>query len=138
MNIKNKIVCTIDPASDSIKTITRMVKADMDITRVSFSHGTHQEKAEVIQNIKRTEKDTGKRIPILQDLSGLKIQIGNFNDEVVTLEGGNTFTLTTQSISGNEKQVSFHIPEMISCIRVGGKNLLSRWRDTTARGESRR
>ena len=56
MNIKNKIVCTIDLASDSIKTITKMVKADMDITRVSFSHGTHQEKTEVIQNIKQTEK----------------------------------------------------------------------------------
>ena len=87
---------------------------------------------------KTNRKDIGKRIPILQDLSGLKIQIGNFNDEVATLEEGNTFTLTTQSISGNEKQVSFNIPEMISCIRVGGKNLLSRWRDTTARGESRR
>ena len=48
-----------------------------------------------------TEKDTGKRIPILQDLSGPKIRIGNFNDEVVTLEEGNTFTLTTQSISRN-------------------------------------
>ena len=108
----------------------------MDIARVSISHGTHQEKAEVIQNIKRTGKDTGKRIPILQDLSGPKIRIGNFNDEVVTLEEGNTFTLTTQSISGNEKRVSFNTPEMISCIRVGGKNLLSRWRDTATRGES--
>ena len=102
-----------------------MVGAGMDIARISFSHGTHQEKAEVIQNIKRTEKDTGKRIPILQDLSGPKIRIGNFNDEVVTLEEGNTFTLTTQSISGNEKRVSFNTPEMISCIRVGEKIFLA-------------
>jgi len=118
-------VCTIGPASDSIKTITKMVGAGMDIARISFSHGTHQEKSEVIQNIKRTEKDTGKRIPILQDLSGPKIRIGNFNDEVVTLEEGNTFTLTTQSISGNEKRVSFNTPEMISCIRVGEKIFLA-------------
>ena len=57
MNIKKtKIVCTIGPASDSIKTITKMVGAGMDIARISFSHGTHQEKTEVIQNIKQTEK----------------------------------------------------------------------------------
>ena len=57
MNIKkNKIVCTIGLASDSSKTITKTVGVGMDIARVSFSHDTHQEKAEVIQNIKRTEK----------------------------------------------------------------------------------
>ena len=53
-----------------------------------------EQSKELIIKFGKTEKDTGKRIPILQDLSGPKIRIGNFNDEVVTLEEGNTFTLT--------------------------------------------
>ena len=126
MNLKKtKIVCTIGPASESVRTITKMVEAGMDIARVSFSHGTHKEKTEVIQNIKQTEKDTGKRIPILQDLSGPKIRVGNFNDGMVTLEEGSAFTLTTRSIIGNERQVSFNTPEMINSIRVEEKIFLA-------------
>merc|ERR1712000_562413 len=120
MNVKRtKIVCTIGPASDSVEKIISMVQNGMDIARVSFSHGTHEEKARGIRNIKIAEQKLNKRIPILQDLSGPKIRIGEFGDEVVYLEEGKTFRLTTKNITGNEQEVSFNTPEILSVISVG-------------------
>ena len=106
MNVKRtKIVCTIGPASESVEKIINMVENGMDIARVSFSHGTHEEKARGIGNIKIAEQKLNRRIPILQDLSGPKIRIGEFGDEVVYLEEGKTFRLTTKNITGNEQNM---------------------------------
>ena len=120
MDVKRtKIVCTIGPASESVEKIIDMVQNGMDIARVSFSHGTHEEKARGIRNIKTAEQKLNKRIPILQDLSGPKIRIGEFGDDVVYLEEGKTFRLTTKNITGNEQEVSFNTPEILSAISVG-------------------
>ena len=120
MNIKKtKIVGTIGPASESVETITHMIRNGMDIARFSFSHGTYQEKALGIQNIRQAEKNIGKQIPILQDLSGPKVRIGDFSDGMVYLEKGQAFTLTTDPVIGNQHQVHFNTPEIAHAINSG-------------------
>lgn len=69
-----KIIATIGPASNNVKTLKNMIKEGMNIARLNFSHGTHEEHAELIKNIRLAIKETGVKIEIMQDLSGPRIQ----------------------------------------------------------------
>lgn len=72
---KTKIVCTLGPASQSIKTITDMVKAGMNVARLNFSHGDHENHALLIKNIRAVAKKLNTTITIIQDLHGPKIRV---------------------------------------------------------------
>ena len=71
-----KIVATIGPASNSETVFRGLVRAGMDVARLNFSHGTHQEKVKLIQLIRRVAADEGKTVSILADLQGPKIRTG--------------------------------------------------------------
>src|SRR4029450_5298546 len=73
---RTKIVCTIGPASSSAAELDRLVAAGLDVARLNFSHGTHEEHAEVIERIREGEARWGRRIAILQDLQGPKVRAG--------------------------------------------------------------
>ncbi len=72
---KTKIVCTLGPASQSVKTLTEMVKADMNVARLNFSHGDHENHALLIKNIRAVAKKLDSTITIIQDLHGPKIRV---------------------------------------------------------------
>jgi pyruvate kinase len=72
---KTKIICTLGPASGSVKTITEMVKAGMNVARLNFSHGDHENHAGLINNIRAVSKKLGQTITIIQDLHGPKIRV---------------------------------------------------------------
>jgi len=76
VNKRTKIVCTIGPASESVETIVKMIKAGMNVARLNFSHGTHENHALLIKNVREAEKITGEPIAIMQDLQGPKIRLG--------------------------------------------------------------
>jgi pyruvate kinase len=71
-----KIIATIGPSSRNVKTLAQMMRDGMDIARLNFSHGSHKSHAELIKNIRAAGKSAGKKVPILQDLSGPRIQNG--------------------------------------------------------------
>jgi pyruvate kinase len=73
--LKTKIVCTLGPTSQSIKTLTEMVKAGMNVARLNFSHGDHENHALLINNIRTVAKKLGKTVAIMQDLHGPKIRV---------------------------------------------------------------
>ncbi|MBI5753976.1 pyruvate kinase [Candidatus Peregrinibacteria bacterium] len=106
MHIKNtKVVCTLGPASNSVTEITKLVQAGMNVARLNFSHGDYKSHQELIKNIHIVEKNTGKRIGILQDLQGPKIRLGDLPAEGVILKKGDTFILTS-----NKSAPSSHLP----------------------------
>ena len=72
---KTKIVCTLGPTSQSVKTITDMVKAGMNVARLNFSHGDHENHAMLIRNIRAVAKKLNTTITIIQDLHGPKIRV---------------------------------------------------------------
>ncbi|GAA3331732.1 hypothetical protein GCM10020331_089460 [Ectobacillus funiculus] len=79
MRKNKKIVCTIGPASDSVEMLTRLLKAGMNVARLNFSHGTHEEHQARIQSIREAAKQTGSTIAILLDIKGpKKIRTHNF------------------------------------------------------------
>ena len=96
-NARTKIIGTIGPATEDIGTIIALRKAGLDIIRINFSHGTHEEHAAVIDKIRKAEKHVGGPIPILGDLCGPKLRIGLLK-EPFELKAGDTLTITTEDI----------------------------------------
>lgn len=85
MNKRTKIVCTLGPSTESVEMITKLVEAGMNVARLNFSHGTHENHETIINNIRQVEENTGVPIAILQDLQGPKIRVGKMPEEGIEL-----------------------------------------------------
>ncbi|OIN96410.1 pyruvate kinase [Candidatus Desantisbacteria bacterium CG1_02_38_46] len=105
---KTKIICTIGPASEKPTTIEKMIKSGMDIARLNFSHGTHEQHGEHIVIIRKASNKLSKYIGIMQDLQGPKIRIGKFKPGIknIVLQPGEKFILTTENCSGDRNRVN--------------------------------
>ena len=103
---RTKIVCTIGPATSSPKVLRGLVQAGMDVARLNFSHGTHEQHGEVIDQLRLIAAELNANVAILQDLCGPKIRIGNLETEVVQLHRGSTVELTTEVIAGNAERIT--------------------------------
>jgi pyruvate kinase len=121
---KTKIVCTIGPVTESAEMLEKLVLAGMNVMRLNFSHGDFAEHQGRVDNLKLVMAKTKKRIAILQDLGGPKIRIGDFANGLVTLKEGQTFTLTTDKVVGDEKHVHVNYPLLPKEVKVGGYILL--------------
>lgn len=121
---KTKIVCTIGPVTESKEKLAELVEAGMNVMRLNFSHGDFAEHQNRVDNIRHVMKETGKTVAILQDLCGPKIRIGSFKDKMIQLVAGQTFTLTTDKIEGDETRVHINYPELPREVKVGGSIML--------------
>lgn len=111
---KTKIVCTLGPATQSEEMIVRLIKAGMNVVRLNFSHGTHDNHRKMIQTIRKVAARMDKAIPILQDLQGPKLRTGKIKNGSIQLKKGNKVTITTDEILGNEEIISTtyrHLPQ---------------------------
>ncbi len=116
---KAKIVATIGPASDSEAMLEKLIEAGLDIARLNFSHGTHEEHLQKIQRIRKVAKKLGKPVAILQDLQGPKIRIGTFEHPPILLNPGDLFTITTDDVPGNENIVGTTYKNLPKDVRPG-------------------
>lgn len=116
---KTKIVATIGPATESEETLTSLVKAGMNVTRLNFSHGDHAEHQKRVITIRKVSKNLDIPVAILQDLSGPKIRIGDFGSGQITLKKDALFTLTTKKISGDESIAYVNYPNLPKEVKVG-------------------
>lgn len=107
---KTKICCTIGPSCDSVKVLTDMVKAGMNIARLNFSHGDYDSHAELIQNIRQVEEITGEPIAIMQDLQGPKIRVGVMPEAGLPIKAGDQIVFDTSltEYKGNEIPLDYH------------------------------
>ena len=94
---KAKIICTIGPASSSEEVLAGMIRAGMDVARLNFSHGTHEEHRHRIALIRRVARRLGRPVALLQDLQGPKIRLGKFEGGQLMVSAGQTVTVTTHS-----------------------------------------
>jgi pyruvate kinase len=122
---KTKIVCTIGPASESREILEALIKAGMNVARLNFSHGTHQEHLRKIETIRQISNQLGESIAILQDLSGPKIRIGKVREGGVSLQMGEEILLTNQEILGDEESLPVTYPSLPMEVRPGDKILLA-------------
>ena len=122
---RTKTVCTIGPASDHPKTLREMIEAGMDVARINFSHGTHEEHAKTVRQIREIAFEMGANVAILGDLAGPKIRIGSLAKDPVILKAGDPFTLTNVSVPGDWQGVSVNFPGLPGAVRPGDRILLS-------------
>lgn len=103
---KTKIVCTIGPASRDRQTLEKMLEAGMNVARINFSHGTHEEHRETIETFRSVRDGLGCSAAVLLDTKGPEIRIKNFEKGKEWLYDGQAFTLTTEDVMGTSQKVS--------------------------------
>jgi pyruvate kinase len=120
-----KIVCTIGPASRAPETIDRLVADGMDVARLNFSHGTHQQHAAALDAVRNSAARRGRAVAVLQDLAGAKIRCGEIAGGSVPLESGATVTLTPRAVLGSAREIPVNDPDLSARVRPGDPVLLA-------------
>ena len=121
-----KIVATLGPASSTDATFRELVRAGLDVARLNFSHGSHEQKTELIAMVRRVAKEEGKPICILADLQGPKIRTGTLVDgKPVLLTAGHQLTITPEKIVGTAERVSTVFTTLAENLKPGDQILLS-------------
>jgi pyruvate kinase len=120
-----KIVCTLGPASSSPERIGELIEAGMNVARLNFSHGTHEDHARMLQVVRSEADKRGRAIAALLDLQGPKIRVGKFEKGQIELKPGAELTITTDtSVIGDEKRVSTTYSQLPMDVRPGDQILL--------------
>ena len=117
---KTKIVCTMGPSTDSDEVLEGLIKSGMNVARCNFSHGSHEEHKGRMDRIKRLREKCDRPIAILLDTKGPEIRTGNFENDVVNVVTGQTFTLVAdKNILGNNERVGITYPDLYKDVKEG-------------------
>lgn len=121
---KTKIVCTIGPTSESKEIFSELVKKGLNVARLNFSHGNHEEHLERIRMIKEVREELGIPIAILLDTKGPEIRTGDFEEGVAELKEGQEFILTTENVIGDESKCSISYDKLPEDVKKGDRILI--------------
>ena len=121
MTKRTKIVATIGPASRDPQMLRELFRAGVNVVRLNFSHGTHDEHAAVIADVRKIAAELGMHVAVLQDLPGPKVRTGPLADGApsVLLANGAPFTLTTDAVSGTSAKVSVSYAGLAADVESG-------------------
>lgn len=121
---KTKIIATVGPACNTYEKLLALVEAGVNVFRLNFSHGTHDQHYEVIQHIHRINADFPFNIAILADLQGPKLRVGEIEGGAMDLEKGDEFIFTSEACAGSKHGVYISYPDFYKDVRIGEKILL--------------
>lgn len=122
---KTKIVCTMGPACNDEETLTQMCLAGMNVARLNFSHGTHEDHLQSIRLIKKVRERLGLPIAILLDTRGPEYRTGTFRDGKIMLHAGDSFVFTTENVEGDNTRVSVNYKGLPDDLDVGDRVLVN-------------
>jgi pyruvate kinase len=121
---KTKIVCTIGPASESVDKLVQLIEAGMNVSRLNFSHGNHEEHAARIKNIREAAERTGKKVGILLDTKGPEIRTNDMENGAIELQTGQECILSMKEVLGTPEKFSVTYDRLIEDVHAGAKILL--------------
>ncbi len=122
---KTKIICTIGPASSDEKIFRKMCEAGLNVARLNFSHGSHEEHLKKIEMIKKVREELDAPIAIMLDTKGPEYRIKTFENEKVTVHDGDEFIFTTRDVVGNESVVGVNYSGLVNDLSVGDRVLVN-------------
>lgn len=122
---KTKVICTIGPASESEETITKLAEAGMNIVRLNFSHGTHEEHLERIKRVRKVSDMTGINIAIDLDTKGPEIRLGNFKNDTEEYKKGEIVYIEKAEIEGTHERFHIQCPELFDDLKTGNTILIN-------------
>jgi pyruvate kinase len=117
--MKTKITATLGPACSGIDLIRQLIIAGVDVFRLNFSHGSHEEHAESARIIHQLNAELGTSVAIMADLQGPKIRLGSFADESVILEPGDKIVFTSRQVIGSKEIVTISYPSFAADVKPG-------------------
>ncbi|WP_242219699.1 pyruvate kinase [Bacillus cereus group sp. BfR-BA-01380] len=121
---KTKIVCTIGPASESIEKLEQLIGAGMNVCRLNFSHGSHEEHGLRIKTIREAAKKTGKTVAILLDTKGPEIRTHDFVDGQAELKTGAEVVISTEQVLGTAEKFSVTYAGLYDDVDPGSRILI--------------
>ncbi|PWI58053.1 pyruvate kinase [Sulfoacidibacillus thermotolerans] len=116
---KTKIVCTMGPATSDLSVMRQIVRAGMDVARLNFSHGTHEDHRKMIETIREAARLEHKIVGIMLDIKGPKIRTGLIENDAVELHDGDSLILTTENIVGTKERISISYEGLPEDVSVG-------------------
>jgi pyruvate kinase len=120
-----KIVCTLGPAVDDEKILEQLILGGMDVARLNFSHGTHQEQQIRVDRLKKVREKVGVPVPLLLDTKGPEIRLGKFEKGEVVLQENNEFILVNETILGDEQKSTISHKELYKDVKIGTRILIN-------------
>src|SRR5687768_14934269 len=116
---KTKIVATVGPACDTYDKLLDLVKAGVNVFRLNFSHGSHENKAEIIEHIRKINKTEPYNIAILGDLQGPKLRVGEIENGSIDIKEGDELVFTNEKLVGNKERIYVSYPDFHSDVKIG-------------------
>lgn len=123
-NRRAKIVATIGPATRSEENLEKAIKAGMNVARLNFSHGSHEDHYQVIQSLRKLSKDLRAPVAILQDLQGPKVRVGKFENGSIEIKPGEKLVITTDEVLGKPGLIPSDFKELPLACKPGTRILL--------------
>ncbi len=124
MSGRTKIVCTIGPASDALETLVKLIEEGMDVARLNFSHGSHEEQRGRIVNIRKATEITGKNVAILLDTKGPEIRTHDMENGSIELKPGSQLIVSMKEVTGTSERISITYPQLIDDVSTDSRILL--------------
>lgn len=121
---KTKIVATLGPASSDKKVLEQMIFEGVNVCRLNFSHGSHEDHGKVIKIIREINDETGQNVAILADLQGPKIRTGDMENNSVELKEGATLKIVTEAVLGTSDTISITYDQLPADVEAGERILL--------------
>src|SRR6185295_3681475 len=107
---RTKIVATVGPSCDTYEAMVELVKAGVNVFRLNFSHGSHEDKAKIIEHIRKINKTEPFNIAILGDLQGPKLRVGEIEGGGIEVMKGDILTFTNDKVIGNKERIYVSYP----------------------------
>lgn len=121
---RTKIVCTLGPSSNTLENIEKLYRAGMNVARINFSHGSHEDHKKTIDYVREVAKKHQYSIPVLMDLQGPKIRVGQMKGGSQLLEKGSLVVLTSEEVEGNSNLIPIDYPMLAEDAREGNQILV--------------
>lgn len=122
---KTKVICTIGPACENEETLKKMCLAGMNVARLNFSHGTHEEQKKKLELVKKVREELNLPVAIMLDTKGPEYRIKTFENHRIELKDGDKFTFTIEEVEGNQNKVSVNYKQLIENLNVGDTILVN-------------
>ena len=116
---RTKIVATVGPACNTYEKLLELVNCGVNVFRLNFSHGTHEDKLEVIEHIRRINNEYECNIAILGDLQGPKLRVGEIENNALKIETGDILTFTNEKCVGNMEKIYVSYPNLAGDVKLG-------------------
>ena len=122
---KTKVVCTIGPASENVETLTKLAQAGMNIARLNFSHGTHEEHLARIKMVRQVAESTGINLGVALDTKGPEIRIDNFVNDTEEYQIGEIVYIEKAECEGTHERFHIQVPELFDDLASGNEILIN-------------